>query len=435
MAVTETLARVDWQLGQTLLPDHFIAAEDAVLAEVKTRFDLLGLPFYGIGRLKWNESLLTDGVLSIQVMTLVLPSGQLIDVPGNAAADTFNMNAAGATRVPVYLHLIAERAAPRNGGASGGSANPLAAAAVAGIGGRGQDGERLDRVVHRLAVTSEQTVKNAVQTFKLAEFEKGFEGTWALAEDYLPPMVQVGTSPFIEKTLERFMKLLELFHLKLQEDIAAAYLGGEGLFSAKLCLEGVYRLQRFIGNLKTQVHFHPYFLYEALKTFYIELSLFQNATPLNVAAPYLHDDLAGCLRAVYEPLTEQVQFTRGKTPYLAFERKEGLFVLPEIPTEVRRAREVYLLIQKPKITETLALEGFKVAARSRLPIVHQLALQGIPFTKIERPPFQHQFGAEVEFFLLHEGEEWDLALGEGSIAFYDQPTFAKVKAFIYWRAG
>ena len=54
----ERLARVNWRMGQTLLPEHFGAQEQSLLADIATRFGLLGLPLYGIGRLTWNESLL-----------------------------------------------------------------------------------------------------------------------------------------------------------------------------------------------------------------------------------------------------------------------------------------------------------------------------------------------------------------------------------------
>jgi len=65
--------------------------------------------------------------------------------------------------------------------------------------------------------------------------------------------------------------------------------------------------------------------------------------------------------------------------------------------------------------------------------VHKLSLVGIPVVRIERPPFQHSFGPEVDFFQLSFGEEWDLALREGSLAFYQTPGLAEAKAFLFWR--
>ncbi len=415
---TDQLARIDWQMGQTLLPEHLIAQENAILADTALRFDMIGRPYFGIGRLKWNESLLAEGIVSIVSLGMILPNGQVIDIPGNTSSAAMNLNLAGSTRVPVYLHLVAERASPE-----------------ARKERRDEGAGAIERVVQKVALTSEQTFSAALQTMKIAEFEKDPEEVWRLAQDYVPPLLQVGTSPFLLATLDTLGKLVEIFHQRLEEDIAASYLGGEVLVGAKQCLRAVYKIRRFLANVKAQVHCHPYELYEALKQFYVDVCLYKGATPEHIDAPYLHDDLWTCLRQVWEPLVAQIQVERGKTPYLPFERQEGLRIVSPLPTEVRVAKEIYFLVQKPRVSEVVSLEGLKLASRARLPIVHQLALQGIPIRKIERPPFQHGFGSEVEFYLLREGEEWDHALRESSVAFYDSPKLANVRAYLYWRTS
>ena len=40
---------------------------------------------------------------------------------------------------------------------------------------------------------------------------------------------------------------------------------------------------------------------------------------------------------------------------------------------------------------------------------------------------------EVDFFQLSFGDEWDKALREGSLAFYETPGLAGAKAFLFWR--
>lgn len=416
--MVDQLARIDWKLGQTLLPEHFIAQEDALTADSATRFGLIGVPDHGIGRLRWNEALLVDGILSIISGTLILPTGKILDVPANAQALSFNLNVTGTTRVVVYLHLTNER----------GSIDPKGGSA-----GAADDGEPVERVVHQIALSSDQAQKNAVYTMRFAEFEKNIENVWSLVEDYVPPLVCAGTSPFLARLLERLARSVQAFHEKLREDIAASYLGGEGLFSAKICLKGVWSIERVLANLKGQVKLHPFALYEALKTFYAEVCIYQDVTPENISAPYTHDDLAGCFRKVTKPLFEQLNVTRGKTPYLAFERKDAMFLISSIPQEIRVAKDVYLLLQKPRVSEVVSADGLKLASRTRLPVVHQLSLIGIPIKKIERPPFQHQFGAEVEFYQLTSGDEWDHALRENNLAFFDVPALAKAKAYLYWR--
>ena len=76
--MNDKLARVYWKMGQTLLPEHLLAQEDSLLANTVLRFRAQGLPSYGLGKLLVNETLLGEGIFSIQEMTLVMASGLLI---------------------------------------------------------------------------------------------------------------------------------------------------------------------------------------------------------------------------------------------------------------------------------------------------------------------------------------------------------------------
>jgi type VI secretion system protein ImpJ len=104
--MNDKLARVFWKMGQTLLPEHLLAQEDSLLANTVLRFRAQGLPSYGLGKLLVNETLLSEGIFSIQEMTLVLASGLLINIPGNATASPFNLNLPGTIKVSVYLHNL-----------------------------------------------------------------------------------------------------------------------------------------------------------------------------------------------------------------------------------------------------------------------------------------------------------------------------------------
>jgi type VI secretion system protein ImpJ len=80
-----------------------------------------------------------------------------------------------------------------------------------------------------------------------------------------------------------------------------------------------------------------------------------------------------------------------------------------------------------------SLDNFKIASISRLPIVHKFYLQGISFKRLERPPFQHSFGPEVDIYQLTIGEEWDYALSELLVGFYVNPQLMNAKYFLHWR--
>ena len=80
------------------------------------------------------------------------------------------------------------------------------------------------------------------------------------------------------------------------------------------------------------------------------------------------------------------------------------------------------------------MDGFKIAAVTRLPIVHKFYLQGIPCKRLERPPFQHSFGPEVDIYQLSTGEEWDYALNELALGFYSNPKLSDANYFMHWRS-
>lgn len=412
--MNDKLARVSWKIGQTLLPEHLLAQEDSLLANTVLRFRMQGLPSYGIGKLILNESLLGEGVFSIQEMTLVMVSGLLLNIPGNAVVSPFNMNLPGTTKVSVYLHIL-------NDMPTGDS----------GTGGWEEDaGVRIPRIIHRMALSSEQDYPNALETLKLAEFNKNPQGTWDISRDYIPPLLQVGTSPFLRKEMDALSEALALFQYNLYMD-AVSYLSGDSLSSVKQCLKSVYRSQRLLANLIFQVHLHPFYFYEDLYTLYTEVCFYRNTTPENITSAYNHDQLA-FLYTIMDLLNKQMQLVRSLPPYLPFELGDNIYQV-KLPDEIRQATNVYLLAQKDRVITQLSISDLKLASVSRLPVVHKMALQGVPFKKVEHPSFQHSFGAEVEFYLIKEGEEWDHALNEKTVAFYNRPDLKETTFYIFWR--
>ena len=412
----DKLARVRWEMGQTLLPEHLLAQEESILADTVLRFRMQGLPSYGIGKLKLNETLLCEGIFSIQEMTLVMGSGLLLDFPGNAKVSPFNLNEPGMVSVSVYLHVLKDTPSVDDTRE-----------------GWEEDAEvRISRIIYRLALSLEQNYSGAMETLKLAEFKKSLEGVWQISRDFIPPLLQLGNSPFLKKDMDELSEVLELFQYNLSLD-AAGYLSGESLVSVKQCLTSVFKTQRLLANLSSQIHMHPYFFYEELKILHTEVSLYRNADPQNITEPYDHNQLAS-LKDMTNLLNSQMKLVRSPLPYLPFKLGDNIYQV-KLPEEIRQATDVYFLVQKSQVIASLSINNLKVAGLSRLPFVHKMALQGIPFKKVVRPPFQHSFGAEVEFYLIRVGEEWDHALNEMTVAFYERPELKDTDFYIYWRMG
>ena len=403
-------------MGQTLLPEHLYALEESMLADSALRFSLRGLPSYGLFRLRWNESLLSEGVLSVESLRLALSSGLLLELKGNAQVAPLNLNIPGATLLPVYLHVRSLVDA-----SSGKEAAHLTI-----------EHDNVSCWLWPLELATEQENPDTLESFRLAEFEKQPDGHWQLSNRYIPPLLCLGPLPFLNKELTQLAKRLESYHYQLTQEIAAIYLSGADLVNAKQCLKSVVHMQRCLANLDSQIYPHPYYLYEELKRFYVDLCFYHNNEPKFATAIYRHEQLAEVFREIFEPLNDQLQLAQTHSPYLPFTVSEGI-VRANLPSVVREAKETYLLVQKMQVTQSVNLEGLKIAALSRIPVIHKFYLQGIPYKRIERPPFQHSFGPEVDIYQLSGGEEWDHALRELALGFYADPRFSEVKFFLYWR--
>lgn len=410
--MTGKLARVRWKMGQTLLPEHFVAQEDALLEDVSLRYRIRGLPSFGVAALRWNQTLIAEGVLSLGALTVVMPSGQLVDVPGNASVSPLNLNVPGKPQVAAWLHLLE--------------------GAEADAGGFDSDGG-VPRVSQRLMLSCDAGYPGAVESLKLAELRKAPDGLWGLSDKYVPPLLQVGTSPYLMEDLDELLPALEVFQYKLAMD-SASYLSGAALYLLRGSLRSVYRMQRMLAALKGQVHLHPYLVYEALKDFYVEVCFYRGAAPRDAAAPYQHDNLASCFRKVLDPLKEQLQLAEVQSPYQPFTLRDGIQRI-DLPGDVQQAREVYFLIQRRDVQRTVTLADLKLASPSRLSMVHKLALEGIPLRKTDRPAVAHSFGPEVEFYQLVQGVEWDHAMREDGVAFYHRPAHDGLEFYLYWNRG
>lgn len=410
------LPRVFWAMGQTLLPAHLRTQEDSLLADSASRFNLQETPSHGLYRLIWNEALLSEGVLSLDEMTLVMPLGLLLKLKENAHISPLNLNLFGGTLLPVYVHVrnIAE------------NNNPL----ETGLQTVKQD--NVNCWLWTLELSIEQENPDTLESFHLAEFEKQPDGSWQLSSRYVPPLGRLGPVPFFKAELKALVHQLEAYHYQLTQEIAAIYLSGMDLVNAKQCLKSVVQLQRFLANLSAQIHPHPFTVYEQLKHFYVDLCFYHDVTPQGACEPYRHENLAEIFRDTFMLLNEQLQLSQTRSPYLPFTVSDDI-IRANLPETIREAKEIYLLVQKSGVTKTVALEGMKIAAASRIGIVHKFFLQGIPFKRIDRPPFQHSFGPEVDIYQLTTGDEWDYALNELAFGFYADPKFSEEKFFLHWR--
>lgn len=406
---------VRWFLGQTVLPEHLDALQARTDALVELRARMTGLPCYGVAQVIWSEQLLGEGVLGISALIAVLPDGEIVSVPGSAVLSQLSLTETGTTRAPVYVHLLDETQSAE--------------------GNRAYDSD--PRVVERLLVRARLAISERLDgsrgALKLAEFEKNVDGSWRLSADFIPPLLQVGTTPYLAEALQDLETRLSNLEPQLSAQLQDTFLRPERLQGIRKCLAEMSKVQSLLSDLKHRVGLHPHTLFMALRGLHFELCAFHEVQPNLPSLPYRHEELGRCFRDLLRTLQQHLKPVFLRSTHLRFQKANGLFSLSPLPEEAKQAQEVYLLVQRATLHERIPMDEIKLSCTSRLALVHRLVLRGVPFRAVERPPFQHTFGPEVDFYQLQLGEEWNHVLRENSIALYVHPVLEGANVFLFWR--
>jgi type VI secretion system protein ImpJ len=196
----------------------------------------------------------------------------------------------------------------------------------------------------------------------------------------------------------------------------------------------LYGFETFLLDVQSGIRPHPYAVFRALRELYLDVCMFRNVHPDKLAHVYEHENIAVSVGTLLEELERQVQIVRAELPYVEFRARDGRQEC-SFDARLKRAKDVYLLVQKPSVSTQLDLRRVKLASESRIQAVHQRALRGIPFERLDSPPFVHGLASTVEFYMLRPGEEWDYAVAEGRLMLFDAPQLAGCRLYLYWREG
>jgi type VI secretion system protein ImpJ len=428
----DQLALHRWEMGQVLHPAQFRAQEEALLEHLGLRVQLTGLPSRGVALLRWGDAQLASGDLSISALTVVLPSGRLIDVPGNAVLTPRKLvvPARAAGPVPVYLHVRGE----------------LRPDGARDLPRYEADEPEIRRAVYQVEISAEPGIESEQERMKLAELSFA-DGAWALAP-YVPPLLRLGssTTPFLRDTMAQIGAALGGFESELVRRAADSVTSAEPMSEVRRMLTALYRLQAVLadhgyGAATQAVALHPYHLFAALRDFYLEAVVLQGK-PLEDWPPrYQHDDLRGCFAQLARGLATTLSVPAVVSPRLVFHRDDHWFVTGPFPDELRRAREVFLLLERaseaPGAERAVppALDDLKLASPLRAEEVYTKALEGVPRRAIPSLGFAQTFGHRATVFQLDStSSEWRQAVVEHALCFAVLPGLENYHAALFWQS-
>jgi type VI secretion system protein ImpJ len=463
MAEARSLCRIDWKLGQALMPDHFLWQEDSLRREVEMRAAHQALPRWGLVELGWDEALLrATGRLLINRLELVFETGALVDIPGNARPVSLDLPKPGLDPIDVYVHLSSEPEIIKGGWSD-------------------REGSLIELRMQKLALATEP-LRTPLPGFRLLRLVPCFEGPenkpnpkptgWILDGTYAPPSVDwLAFRPFGMKHFQYFHRTLERWIDKLRGCAVENALGVHKRVEASLYLRRALGLSWYLRQIAPvrlghagetrdarapsdpnsgdaggpagahgdpgapAVRAHPFELYSRLVGLYLDVFTFR-CGPLQALhgeepqrLVYEHEALGRCFDDAETALDFELNRPGAGSAEWSFtpDPKDAERMLCVFPEVVSAHTEMYFIVQfdgGPPGGESgendvdTRMDGLKLAAPARLEVVHRRVLPGIPLERVRMLPFPHDFDANtVQFYRLKHGPEWALAHAAGAIAY------------------
>ena len=413
----QKLALQQWVQGQILEPQHFRASEEATTALACLVGELRGLPFHGLGRLAWDEAALAKGCISISALTLVLPGGTLIDVPGNAAVSDLELTKIAPRGGTVYLHLLDEmEGMPRTGAYEG-------------------DPREVKRSRFKLRLSLDNALVGARMVYPLVEIvcEK-LGGAFKRSPDHAPPLISAFGHPFLSEKLTALRKILSDLRKSFAKQLEDPLFRGERAASARSCAGAAVRIEILFVESEHGIMPHAHVLFEATRALWIELMALREHE-IHDLPIYDHEHPAVC----FEDLVKRLRTLAAGEPVLspnklAFSREadDQPFIARDFSPALKQATEVYLVVERTP--DRVPLGALKLASPERIDRVIRQSLPGVTAELVKAPP-RHAFGPMVDFHLLDtSADEWKQAVAASALAYRPSTALAKARTTLYWRS-
>jgi type VI secretion system protein ImpJ len=442
--------KVVWSEGMLLSPHHFQQWDNYHEELLNTRLGSLVPYDWGVVDLQLNRESIANGFFEVVRCSAVMPDGLLLNVPGtDAAPDPRPIQGhfdAASEHLDVHLCVPVKRFGEpnfqSNGRADGGRV--LRYLQEAGSMPDETTGENEQQIAFarsnlRLLFGGEPT--DGYSSIKIAELQKTATGQLTLSESYIPPLLDIGASPWVVNMLRQVVEILVTKSSTLAEQRRQRATSLADFTTAEVAqfwlLHTVNTAIPMLAHLFRTRLVHPERLYSEMAELAGSLMTFAADRHPKDIVRYEHTDLYltfSHLVAVIRDLLETVIPTRC-VPIPLENIRESLY-LGRVQDERLLKEAGFFLGVRAQVPEPRLIERVprvvKIASRDVIDGVVGSALPGVTLSHASPPPAPIPTRVGYHYFGLDGvGPFWDSIRGSKTIAIYVPNEFPDVKIEMY----
>lgn len=433
--------KIVWNEGMLLTPHHFQQWDNYYEELLNSRFASLAPYEWGVLDFQANNEAIANGNFDLNRCRAVLPDGLLINIPETDAApaprpvgDHFDPDA---EKLDVYLAIPAKRAGAanfqRNGGVPDQTVRYLQAASLMVDETTGENEQQMAFAQGNLRILFGDEITEGYSAIKVAELERTTTGQLKIGEKYIPPVLNITASPWLENMLRQLVEILITKSSSLGEQRRQRTTSLADFTTSEVAVFWLlHTVNSTIPNLTHLFHtrlLHPERLYFEMAELAGKLMTFTPDRHPKDIVRYEHEDLYTTFSQLFlsiRDLLETVIPTRC-VPIPLEKVREALYAGRVMDDQLLKEAAFYLGV-RADIPEGQLIERvprvIKVASRDTIDVVIGSALPGVTLTHASPPPAPIPTRPKFHYFQLDSsGMFWERIAGSKALAVYVPEEF------------
>lgn len=438
-----------WHQGLFIQPQHLQLADRHSASLLTPMFEFVSPHLWGVGAMAIQKAALGTRTFGITSGTFMFSDGTLVNLPGNAVAESRQFDDAWVEGGKPFT-ILAGIKKWNNEGENVTVVNKIES--LSGIGTRcltlantedcpdlhagGANGEvnRLTMVL-KIFWQSEIDKVGDYLLIPVAQLERAGEEI-VLSQHFVPPCLTVSSSETLLGIVKETRDLIasrgrQLEEFKRQRGIQTAEFGSRDMVYL-LALRSLNRYIPLLFHLTDTRQVHPWTAYALLRQLIGEFTSFSETITVmgevigsgeRLLPNYNHNNLGECFRAAQMLIARLLDEVTAGPEYMIELAYDGTYFSSELKPAVFEAKNRFYLVMRtdedPKQVIDYVASVAKLSSRERIPILIARALPGIGLEHLPVPPQELPRRANTIYFAVDtHNDQWALIEKGRNIALY-----------------